>query len=234
MRKGRRHLQRCFAAPIEHTRDQSLWDILRAPRPHATAERFYNLDWPFEHCADCPGDDEPVGMDPHPWKNWSISRQGHYLTRYFPLPGSRVINIVSDECMLTSMMSVHGVVAPKWQSDGFSSHVDWSRADAQGHPGSYSKAALELYGNDVVQVRSPFSLCTVQVSFHLHVSQFHFCRVRMALCSTACTDTRALACFQSVVAAQSLDRLVLMLPRCEASRSQALVYKVQHTIGYST
>jgi hypothetical protein len=85
--------------------------------------------------------------------------------RYFPLPGSRVINVVSDECMLTSAMSVYGVVAPRWQSDGFSSHVDWSRADDRGHPGSYSKASLELYGNDVVHVRAPCSMLAVERFF---------------------------------------------------------------------
>lgn len=122
-------------------------------------DRFYNLPWPFPHCRGCPGDDEdataPVGDGAHPWHRWSVRRQGGHLTRLFPLPGSRIINVVSDECMLKTMLAAHGLVAPRWQSDGFSSHVDWSRTDDQGHPGTYDRNVIELFPAALQQVQPP-------------------------------------------------------------------------------
>jgi hypothetical protein len=129
-----------------HTADESLWSMLTEERKPLD-ERPYNLDWPFKHCETCKSDPAKV-----PWQQWSISQQAQYLTRLFPLPASRLINIVSDECMLKSMMAVYGVVEPLWQSGGASSHVDWSRADNHGHPGSYGKAAVYFHPAGVREV----------------------------------------------------------------------------------
>ena len=136
------------AGPQKHSASESLWSILtEARRP--LDERPYNLDWPFEHCEDCRED-----VAAAPWQRWSMSQQAEYLTRFFPLPGSRLSNIVSDECMIKSMLALYGLDGPEWQTDGPASHVDWSRADNHGHPGSYSAAALQFHPDGVRQVRA--------------------------------------------------------------------------------
>ena len=87
-----------------------------------------------------------------PWARWSIAKQAQYLARLFPLPGSRVMNVVSGECMIKSMLAAYGLVGEEWQTEGGSSHVDWARADDSGHPGSYAKAAIDFDAAGVRQV----------------------------------------------------------------------------------
>ena len=160
----------CDAAPRGNASTTNLWSILGAEQPSVTDNRPYNIDWPFDFCNEtrCPDDDDADSSGPvaavaaangaqnttkPPWSRWSINKQAKYLIRLFPLPGSRLINIVTDECMLKSVLTAYGLLAPEWQSEGGSSHVDWGRADAHGHPGSYSQAAVRLFPDGVRAVR---------------------------------------------------------------------------------
>jgi hypothetical protein len=160
--------------------NETLWEALAALHPRIHDDRPYNINWPFPFCASCidddDDDDESSDIPPHgrkhrkpapeamhtsanatagpAWAHWSLRRQARYLIRLFPLPGSRLINIVSDECMLKSMLTAYDLVAPEWQSEGGSSHVDWSRADDHGHPGVYSRAAVQLHPSGIRAVRT--------------------------------------------------------------------------------
>ena len=146
--------------------------MLAAPRTSTQNDRPYNIDWPFPHCRACVDDDPPppqlssneasnfedgLGNSSESagplWTQWSLNKQAKYLIKLFPLPGSRLINIVSDECMIKSMLAAYDMVGDQWQSEGASSHVDWGRADNHGHPGLYSSAALGMHPRGVRKAR---------------------------------------------------------------------------------
>lgn len=118
-------------------------------------ETVYNLIWPFPHCEDC---NSHTSVDP--WNTWSRFQQYSFMQALFQSPASRVTNIVSDECIIKSMMKFYGLTGRDWETGGDSSHVDWSRQTA-GHPGAYTKLMLQR-GPDVVRKvcsRSLFPSC---------------------------------------------------------------------------
>ena len=94
-----------------------------------------------------------------------------YLVKIFPGSASRVVNIVSDECMIKSQLHFYGLTGPEWQTEGFSTHVDWGRADNAGHPGSYTRPMLKTDPDYIRRVRcalSPSGL-TAALSTFAHV-----------------------------------------------------------------
>lgn len=101
--------------------------------------RPYSLPWPLPSCEDGTACTNATDA---PWEQWSEGRQMEYLVKLFPGSASRVVNVVSDECMIKSQLNFYGLTGPEWQTEGFSSHVDWGRADGFGHPGSYTRPML--------------------------------------------------------------------------------------------
>jgi hypothetical protein len=124
-------------------------DLLNRAAPFNKAvDRPYNLPWPFPSCETC-----LVSVPKDPWQLWTSDVQLKYLSKIFPGSASRLVNIVSDECMIKSMLKFYGLTGPEWQTGGFSTHVDWTRANEGGHPGSYTKEMLRVDPDFIRRVR---------------------------------------------------------------------------------
>lgn len=132
----------------------SIYDLLRERvSVNKTLDRPYNIEWPLPNCAWCQSN---TARDP--WERWTMDQQVDFLYQIFPGAASRVVNIVSDECMVKSMMNFYGIKGPEWQTDAFSSHVDWARANNGGHPGVYSQLMLQVDPDFIRRVRAPRNL----------------------------------------------------------------------------
>ena len=130
---------------LPEARNASILKLLKSPESPETGdseiarvvETPYNIEWPFPACAMC-------NIDPWtaPWDLWNQDQQMEFLRFIFPGSASRIVNIVSDECMVKSQLNFYDIKGDEWQTHGFSSHVDWSRANNGGHPGSYTRKTV--------------------------------------------------------------------------------------------
>jgi hypothetical protein len=107
--------------------------------------------WPFPHCEEC---DETFRFA-SPWWQWPEWRQKEVLERLFPQVAARKFKLVSDEFIIASTLSFYNLTGPNWQTGGTSSHVDWSHALGDGHPGEYDKSAILDDPGALVQVCAP-------------------------------------------------------------------------------
>jgi hypothetical protein len=127
----------------------SIYDLLRERVSiNKTIDTPYNIDWPLPFCSWC-----SAKPSRDPWEHWSMDQQLDFLFNIFPGAASRVVNVVSDECMVKSMMNFYGIKGQEWQTDSFSSHVDWSRANNGGHPGVYTELMLQVDPDFIRRVR---------------------------------------------------------------------------------
>lgn len=130
-------------------RNETIHKLLTAREPEDSSDdKPYNIDWPFPACAKC-----KVNPWNTPYDLWNPEQQMAFLRFIFPGAASRVVNIVSDECMVKSLLNFYEVNGPQWQTDGFSSHVDWTRANNGGHPGDYTQEMLQTDPDYIRQVR---------------------------------------------------------------------------------
>jgi hypothetical protein len=111
--------------------------------------------WPFPHCNECEEEDFRFES---PWWQWPKWRQQEVLERLFPQVAARKFKLVSDEFIIASTLSFYNLTGPDWQTDGSSSHVDWSRAIGDGHPGEYGKSDILDDPDSLVQVRALTSI----------------------------------------------------------------------------
>ena len=94
----------------------------------------------------------PSGHLPHP------RRAVQLLKKLLPYPQARHVNVVSDACMVNSVLGAYGLVGPQWQTGSTITHADWSRP-MNGHPGAYTREALQLHPRGVMRVRTPSCCC---------------------------------------------------------------------------
>lgn len=120
-------------------RNDTIYMLLKTPEATDTAvDKPYNIEWPFPACPQCRTDPWKT-----PWELWNYIQQMEFLRFIFPGSASRIVNIVSDECMVKSQLNFYAVSGEEWQTHGYSSHVDWTRANNGGHPGSYTQLMLQ-------------------------------------------------------------------------------------------
>jgi hypothetical protein len=108
-----------------------------------------DVRWPFPHCTSCAGFSNAT--EP---RSWSRAQQSAVLARLFPDAASRFFAVVSDESLVKTVLGFYNLTGPAWQTGGFSTHVDWNRADEDGHPGWYSRVTLTWNAPLVRQVRA--------------------------------------------------------------------------------
>lgn len=143
--------------------------VANASDPNA---RPYSLPWPLPCCASgaCRNASrDAAALAAVPWAQWSEGEQMEALVKLFPGSASRVVNVVSDECMIKSQLNFYGLVGPEWQTEGFSTHVDWSRSDNAGHPGSFSRPMLIEDPGYIRRVRLPLLLVSASGTLELQL-----------------------------------------------------------------
>jgi hypothetical protein len=142
----------CHSGPSTwhpEAKNETIHKLLNSREPVDTSvDKPYNIDWPFNACARC-----MVNPWNTPYTLWNRDQQTAFLRFIFPGSASRIVNIVSDECMVKSLLNFYSVNGEEWQTDGFSSHVDWTRANNGGHPGDYTQLMLQTDPDYIRQVR---------------------------------------------------------------------------------
>lgn len=140
-----------------------------APAPPAAPPAF--PWWPFQHCNRCHAYapdahnatyGQPLGT---PWWQWPEARQRALLGSVFRYVASQQFKIVSDEFYFASLMEFYNLTGPAWVTEGPSSHVDWSRATGDGHPGTYGRRMILRQHDQMLQVRAcmPIAIASRQM-----------------------------------------------------------------------
>jgi hypothetical protein len=120
---------------------KTVWELLEEPvRMDLHNETVYGLIWPFPHCEECKA---RTRVD-H-WFAWTRQQQYSFMEALFPSPASRFTNIVSDECVIKSMMIFYGLTG--LISCGLVAAKSWAswrlhQVDAPARTGNHSQGAF--------------------------------------------------------------------------------------------